>query len=97
MSTKIVTSEVSNENENQNQNEKIFLICHRCLWNVTFLNKLYMQKVLGTSNLCPNCNQDQLSSLPLKTDDYFYTIIFKNEYLKSVTKIKHEYSRQYHT
>jgi hypothetical protein len=93
VSTKIVTSEVSNENEN----EKIFLICHRCLWNVTFLNKLYWQKVLGTSNLCPNCNQDQLSSLPLKTDDYFYTIILKNEYLKSGIKIKHEYSRQYHT
>ena len=70
ISTKIVTSEVLNDNENEN--ERIFLICHQCLWNVTFLNKLCRQKVLGTSNLCPNCNQDQLSSFPVKTDDYFY-------------------------
>jgi hypothetical protein len=70
VSTKIVTSEVLNENENENENERIVLICHQRLWNVTFLKMLCRQKVLGISNLCPNCNQDQLSSFPLKTDDY---------------------------
>ena len=71
VSTKIVTSEVLNENKNDNENEGIFLICHQCLWNVTFLNKLCRQKVLGTSNLCPNCNQDQLSSFPVMPNDSF--------------------------
>ena len=83
VSTKIVTSEVKvlneNEIEDKDEDEKIFLICHQCLWNVTFLNKLWRQKVLGTSDLCPNCNQDQLSSFPLKTDElnYFYYIYSK--------------------
>ena len=52
-------------------NEKMFLICNQCLWNVTCVNKLHLQELIGTNFLCPVCNQDQMSSFPLKPNDSF--------------------------
>ena len=58
-----------NNTQNQEYDERIFLICDECLWNATCLNKSWLQKILGTNYLCPVCNQDQLSSFPLKRYD----------------------------
>jgi rubrerythrin len=54
-----------------NDNERIFLICDQCLWNVTCLNILHLHEILATNDLCPVCNQAQLSSFPVKPDDSF--------------------------
>lgn len=57
------------EHKNSNHDDRIFLICDQCLWNVTCLNTFAMRGILGTNNLCPACNQEQLSSFPVKTED----------------------------
>jgi len=67
----LATKTVMGYAKNLKDNEKIFLICDHCLWNVTFLNKLYLQEILGTKNLCPVCNQEKLSSFPVKPDHSF--------------------------
>lgn len=73
-STKIVINKVKNLSEN----EGLFLICDKCLWNATCLNVLYRQKIMQNSNFCPVCNQDRLSSFPLKASDFINTIVTKN-------------------
>ena len=55
-----------NHTQNQEYDESIFLICDECLWNATCLNKSWLKKVLGTNYLCPVCQQDHMSSFPLK-------------------------------
>ena len=60
-STKIVV----NKEKNFDENERIFLICDKCLWNVTCLSVLCKQKVLEISNFCPVCKCDRLSRFPL--------------------------------
>jgi len=72
-STKIATNKVKHLSEN----ERIFLICDKCLWNATCLDALYIQKVMENSNFCPVCNQDQLSSFPLKSNEFINTNIPK--------------------
>jgi len=72
-STKIVISKVKNLSENGG----IFLICGKYLWSATYLNALYRQKAIENSNSCPVCNQDQLSSFPLKASDFINTIVSK--------------------
>jgi len=73
-STKIVINKVKNSREN----EGIFLICDKCLWNATCLNASYRQKIMENSKFCPVCNQDQLSSFPLKVGDFINTTISRN-------------------
>lgn len=58
-----------NHTQKQEYDERVFLICDECLWNVTFLNKSWLKKCLGTDYLCPVCQQDRLSSFPLKRCD----------------------------
>ena len=65
------TKAVMDYTKNLRDDEKIFLICDQCLWNVTCVNKLYLHKIIGTSYLCPVCNQDKLSSFPVKPDHSF--------------------------
>ena len=72
-STKIVIDKVKHLSEN----EGIFLICDKCLWNATCRNALYKQKIMENGNFCPVCNQDKLSSFPMKASDFINTIIPK--------------------
>ena len=69
-----------NPTQKQEYDERIFLICDECLWNVTCLNKSSLQKCLGTDYLCPVCQQDHLSSFPLKRCDTL-KITDSNNYL----------------
>ena len=57
--------------QNPKSNERIFLLCDKCFWTVTCLNKVYLQKILAKNNRCPNCSQDQLSSFPVMPNDSF--------------------------
>lgn len=57
--------------KNPKTNEKIFLLCDRCFWTVTCLNKSYLKKILAKKCKCPNCNHDQLSSFPVMPNDSF--------------------------
>jgi hypothetical protein len=52
-------------------NERIFLLCDKCLWTVTCLNKIYLQEISQTNYICPACNQDELSSFPVSPNDAF--------------------------
>ena len=72
-STKFVMNTVKNLSEN----ERIFLICDKCLWNASCINGLYMQRGIENSNFCPVCNHDQLSSFPLKANDFINTVVPK--------------------
>ena len=57
--------------QNPKSNERIFLLCDKCFWTVTCLNKVYLKKILAKNNRCPNCSQDQLSSFPVMPNDSF--------------------------
>jgi hypothetical protein len=52
-------------------NERIFLLCDKCLWTVTCLNKIYLEEISKSNYTCPVCNQDELSSFPVSTSDSF--------------------------
>lgn len=52
-------------------NESVFLLCDRCLWTVTCLNKLYLDETIERNNTCPVCNYKQLSSFPIIPNDSF--------------------------
>ena len=55
-------------------NQRIFLLCDRCLWTVTCLNKKYLDElteISETEYTCPVCNQDQLSSFPISPNDSY--------------------------
>ena len=52
--------------------ERIFLLCDQCLWAVTCINKKYLEELSEISEVeysCPICNQDQLSSFPITSND----------------------------
>ena len=58
---------------NPKTNERIFLLCDKCLWTATCLNKIYLQEITETepSYTCPMCNEDELSSFPISPSDSF--------------------------
>ena len=54
--------------------ERIFLSCDQCLWAVTCINKKYLQELSEISEVeysCPICNQDQVSSFPITSNNTF--------------------------
>ena len=55
-------------------NERILLLCDRCLWTSTCINKKYLEELseISESELsCPVCNCDNLSSFPVTPNDSF--------------------------
>ena len=52
-------------------NESVFLLCDRCLWTVTCLNKIYLEETFERNNTCPVCNYKQLSSFPITPNASF--------------------------
>jgi hypothetical protein len=72
----IKTETITNQ-DNPKINESIFLVCDRCLWTATCLNKKYLEElseISETEYTCPVCNQDQLSSFPIvPIDSFTYT------------------------
>lgn len=63
----------TNENSVKNK-ERIFLLCDKCLWTVTCLNKKYLEELVDISQTeysCPTCRQEELSSFPITQNDSF--------------------------
>ena len=55
-------------------NERLFLLCDKCLWTVTCLDKKYLEDLAEISEIelsCPLCKQDPLSSFPVTNDDAY--------------------------
>ena len=74
---------MQNHTQKQEYDESIFLICDECLWNATCLNKSWLKKVLGTNYLCAVCQQDHMSSFPLRRWDTF-KVTDSNNYIHLV-------------
>lgn len=54
--------------------ERIFMLCDRCLWTATCLNKKYLEELSDISETeynCPLCKQEELSSFPITQNDSF--------------------------
>ena len=67
-------AERTTNNNSAKMNERIFLVCDRCLWTVTCLNKKYLDELSEISEVelsCPSCKDDQLSSFPVMQNDSF--------------------------
>ena len=70
----MAATEMAINGTNAKINERIFLLCDKCLWTVTCLNKKYLEELSEISEAeysCPICNQDQLSSFPVSQNDSF--------------------------
>ncbi len=71
--------------------EKIFLLCDRCLWAVTCINKRYLGELSEISEVeysCPICKQDQLSSFPITSKNTFRYSYSKSKGLEITFTIK---------
>jgi hypothetical protein len=67
-------SQLEAKENNPKTNEKIFLVCDKCMWTVTCLDKKYLNELSEISDIqysCPVCKEDQLSSFPLTHNDSF--------------------------
>lgn len=67
----MAATETAINGTNPKINERIFLLCDKCLWTVTSLNKIYLQEISQTNYTCPLCHQDELSSFPVSPNDAF--------------------------
>jgi len=67
----MAATETAINRTNPKINERIFLLCDKCLWTVTSLNKIYLQEISETNYTCPECHQDELSSFPVSPNDVF--------------------------
>jgi hypothetical protein len=67
----MIKTETIVKQANYKINESVFLLCDRCLWTVTCLNKIYLEEIFERDNTCPVCKYNQLSSFPITTNDSF--------------------------
>jgi len=70
----MATADTLINNNSPKFNERIFLLCDKCLWTSTCINKRYLEELseISESELsCPICNQDNLSSFPIAPNDSF--------------------------
>lgn len=58
---------IPNEKENIKSKETIFILCDVCFWSATFFGN----RVLPQGGICPNCQNTELSSFPILSNESF--------------------------
>ena len=87
----MATADTLINNNSPKINERIFLLCDRCLWTSTCINKKYLEELseISESELsCPVCNQDNLSSFPIAPNDSFTYCFSEDSGLEMTFRLK---------
>ena len=69
MSEVTTSFELTNKKHNSYSLPPIFILCDKCYWCATYLDKT----MIPVDNSCPQCNTDntELSSLPIMSNESF--------------------------